>query len=309
MVVLSSTVQAQETGLVRIKVDVDSVALIVDGDSVYTDSYGSALLKDVWFILSLPVGDHSLEFYHPPHDPITRSATLGGDEVVTHEIFFEPIDSAAFIVSLMVSSDPDTSAIYLDGQNTGLFTPALVSVDTGQHRLEVRKEGFESFLETLKVGVGQKGSINFILRTVPPDSVTINSLGLEYLPMTPMMNPELADRLWETYRGLSETFLIVPLGQGILAKILAAGDSESETNALIGAGVVLTVGSYLIGKTLSKRKRLQIETANEEAKLANEIAKIENNDADRIVREENDTAVQLWEEENKGRGKTRKSIH
>ena len=44
---------------------------------------------------------------------------------------------------LSLNSDPAGAEIYIDGRDSGQVTPARITVNAGQHRIALRKEGFK----------------------------------------------------------------------------------------------------------------------------------------------------------------------
>jgi len=53
--------------------------------------------------------------------------------------------------TVMIRSDPPGGAILVDGQTRSEKTPALITLPTGSHRIEVAREGYRNFVETLDI--------------------------------------------------------------------------------------------------------------------------------------------------------------
>jgi hypothetical protein len=54
------------------------------------------------------------------------------------------------VYTLEVTSEPDTADVYLDGKEIGQ-TPVSVSVETGRHSVELRKDGWKTFAEDVEI--------------------------------------------------------------------------------------------------------------------------------------------------------------
>lgn len=298
-------VSAEEFGLVRIRVAEDSVQLLVDSSAVALDAYGNPLTGGAWFIVNLPVGNHNLEFLLTGFDPIKRTASVLAEKVVTLEVRFVPIDTTALSgqVVLMLTSDPDSAEIYLDGKKLPMLTPSIVPLDTGSHRIELYRDSFEPLAKSITIGTDESRAVKFILRSLPPEAATLESMGLERSMVSPLMPIDAADKTWNMYRGLAEAFAIVPFSQGVLAKILGSSSTDKEANLLIAIGAGLTGGAYILGKVLSSKKRKHILETNETIKEANRKAQVENKDLENMVRSQNRSDIEKWEKENRTRGR------
>jgi hypothetical protein len=112
-----------------------------------------------------------------------------------------------------------------------------------------------------------------------------------------------ADAVRKRCNGLAELFAIVPLGQGVMARIAWGEDGRREANTLIIAGVGLTTGPYLLGSILSKRKRGTIRAANKLITRQNTEAQEYNRQVEKQVRELNAAAVAEWGTHNRVRGR------
>ncbi len=53
--------------------------------------------------------------------------------------------------TVMIRSDPPGGAIVVDGQVRSEKTPALITLSTGSHKIEVAREGFRNFVEVLDI--------------------------------------------------------------------------------------------------------------------------------------------------------------
>jgi hypothetical protein len=210
-----------------------------------------------------------------------------------------PSDSA----QLMVTSSPDSAFITISNHAATEVTPLSLTLNAGIYQVEAAREGFEPLSRELNLMAGKRLSAQFILKSFPPPPIPAESLGLFYLPPKIPLDIKGADRMSQTYKRLAETFAIVPLGQGIMARLIVDEEDRDQADILIVSGIVLSGGSLLLGKILSNRKRNNIE--NENARIAEENILIsENNrDVDRELKEKNEDVLQMWILENEDRGR------
>ena len=101
---------------------------------------------------------------------------------------------------------------------------------------------------------------------------------------------------------MAEAFAIVPLAQGVMAR-LVFGEDAHQANVLIAAGVVLTAGSYFLGKLLSKRKLSSIREQNAVIEEANLAAKTHNDEVDLAIRDQYSGEIRQWRSETQDDGR------
>lgn len=310
---------AQGEGTVEIGVDVDSVLLSIDGVPYLPDSTRPEISSANTATIVLPSGEHSLEFSRPGYEPITKVVMVTAGSIAEVNLNFAAIGGAESfgnnegaitegVASLEILSDPDNAAIYLNNKDLGQPTPYMLEVPGGNHVVELMLEGYESLAERVEVAANQRASLQFVLKTLPPPATTADELGLVKAPQTPLMDENLAIKTKQWWNGLSETFLIVPLGQGLMAKLLLDDNNQKEANVLVISGVALTAGSYLLGKIMSARKRRQIIHRNEEIVIENDAVRKHNSEIDQIVRDTNNQSIERWLDENKRRGRVKVSV-
>jgi hypothetical protein len=326
----SALAQPPGYGLVRLRVDLDSVTVNLNGDLWVANSSTNYAPVGVWTDITLAPGSHVFEFQHPDYTPFAREVTIiaGQTEDIdinftgkppespdsaivpssTHEIERPvPEDSAVTVaagdtVVMNVVTDPDSAEVFVDGRSTGLVGPGAFSVVVGQHLVEVFKEGFEPLSHRIEVAANKSVQVKFSLKIGAPSVMTPESLGMAQMPMMPMRNLEEAETPKVFWNNMAETFAIVPLGQGLVAKLLLHDEAQKGANMLVITGVALTGGSYLLGRFLSSRKHDRIVAQNEWIVQQNDSARIYNRDLNHLVRESNDMAVERWLEENRTRG-------
>ncbi|MEE8577889.1 MAG: PEGA domain-containing protein [candidate division Zixibacteria bacterium] len=305
----SATAQTQDsTAVVRIRVDIDSVSISMNDSPITVDSYGNQLTANAWFILNVDPGSYRFRFIHRENDLIDRNLTAVLGEVATIDLtYIEPIIPTdtlpvAGTGSVRLLSVPDSSTIMLDQELLAQPTPTLTILSSGKHSLEILREGFEPIEHSLELEPDSTVSLIFKLRPLPPPKPSAEELGMAYEIETPLQDEALADEQMKKYVALTETFAIIPLAQGVLAKLTLDEDSKEAADILIISGTVLTAGSYLLGKFLSKRKRRQIITYNERTSAANIQAAERNALVDIAIRETHAETLKTWREETKGKG-------
>ncbi len=324
----SSAGTAVDSGMVQVRVDRDGVVLRVDGVPTPFDSYGDRLERQNGFLLRLPTGIHSLHFSGEGLAEQIHSIAVYRREVTSLDVTLEEaehrdeggdaveasgasgdtvappdpngaIDSAA---SILVLSDPPAGSIALEEETRPFTAPSVFHLPPGNHSFALSLDGYEPLEKTIPLASGDRLEATFLLRREPPAPQTETEMGLEYESEIPTRNIEEADILFDRYEGLAETFLIIPLFQGILARTLMGGGVRHEANALIGTGVALTAGSYYIGRFISSRRRNEILEENAAIEEQNLRVKETNLIISRQVREKNAEALAEWKAENSDRG-------
>jgi len=205
--------------------------------------------------------------------------------------------------TLFVTSSPESSYVSLTGGDSTAVTPLSLSLQPGKYQLEVVKEGFEPLSHEFGLLAGQRISAQFILKSLPPPPLTVDSLELFYIPEKPLIDINDADQLGQSFKRMAEIFAIIPLGQGIIARMILTENDRSQAEILIGVGAVLSGGSLLLGKILSNHKRRAIEATNRRIEEENIASRNYNQDVDRQLKEKNEEAQLLWMKENEKRGR------
>jgi hypothetical protein len=214
------------------------------------------------------------------------------------------VDSA----TVEITSKPVGGLIFLNGKDLGLVTPASLVVSDGEHLIEIIIEDYEPLAKRLPFEAGKLTRMEFVLESLPPPPTTAASLGLVLRPKIALLREERATLLEDKWSGLAETFAIVPLGQGIIARLVLPKEHHSAANTMVLTGLGLTVGSYIVGKVLGKRKLRQIRARNEEIPSLNEEIRAHNEEISRTVMTSNTQTVREWMAGNKTRGVVNVSV-
>lgn len=305
ILLLTQSAFAQDSATVKIRVGVHNVLLTINGDTVTEDSHGSRLTKEAWFILNLTAGDYEFIFNHAGFEAQQQSVSLAPGQIVTLDItFLRPVTPPGPVTgAVTVQSEPDSAAIMVDGVALKSITPARLDLEVGERMVEVAIANYEPLAKGITVDSMHRSIMKYILRPLPPPELTAESLGLIYDVQLPKLDEAQAAVLRRQFNSMAETFAIIPLGQGMLAKILLDSDDQVTANVLVISGVVLTVGSYILGKTLSKKKLEKIKLENEEIEAYNVRVAEHNNEVDLAIKAANKDASKKHREDYKNRGK------
>jgi hypothetical protein len=122
IILLSPTGESQQpdsSGIIRLKVDLDSVVLQINDEIVDRDSSGNLLVPDAWFILNRPPGIYEVKFQREGYGPIDTNITVSVGEVSTFEARFLTVkeDTAGTHSgngNLNLQSDPDSAKIIIE---------------------------------------------------------------------------------------------------------------------------------------------------------------------------------------------------
>jgi hypothetical protein len=299
--------QPDSPGIIRLKVDLDSVALQINGEIVGRDSSGNLLLPDVWFILNRPGGDYEVRFQREGYDPIETNITLLPGEVSSFEAGFltvkeDTAETYSSNANLNLLSDPNSAKIIIETLADTIITPKTLYLVSGDHSFKAMADGYQDLNQNISIEPDKNISLNFRLAFSQPVGLTAEDLNLEYMPLIPLKNEMDATNQKEMFNNFAETFALIPLGQGILARLLLGNDTEASANILIAVGTGLSAGSYILGKILPKRKLAKIREFNKEAASINNEAKSHNEEIEIEVENSNTELLEKWMMENQNRG-------
>jgi hypothetical protein len=131
---------------------------------------GAAVRVDA--MSATPLGNTPLRRVRVPGGPHTLFFTLDGyvpgqiqvNIARNNETFTGTLTQAG---SVYVSSDPDGATVTIDGNEVGTTPRRVNNLTPGQHIVEVRREGAQTFRETVTVGAGALATVNANMR--PPE--------------------------------------------------------------------------------------------------------------------------------------------
>lgn len=235
------------------------------------------------------------------------------NEIVDTATAIETGDKSAFIfnsdsigqdsIRLSISSDPDSSLVLINSSSDTLKSPALIIGPPGSYNVQAFKPGYTPLARDIELKADQHSSVHFILQSVQPDLLTADHLDLEYQSLMPLRDEKEAKVLKDKLMNLTATFSIIPLGQGVLARLVLNEDHRDQTDILIISGMVLTSGTLILSQVLPSRKLKEIRRHNENAAAVNLGVQAHNQDVDKRLKQRNDQIYEEWLSNNKNRGK------
>lgn len=313
LLVICGSLMAQDSALVRIRLDVDQAELDINGQKTEFDSFGNKLTKDSWFILHLETGEYQFSLTSLPFIKLDTTIVFTSNQTFTWDlrlttrpvseiVLYETKPENVEVVQLDLFSDPDSCEIYFNGVKQSFMSPKTIYMNPGMYKFQMDKDGYEPLTADIDLRGFQKVTATFKPMISQPEPVTAEKLGLVYVKQQPLLDINEAKKTKDMYSSLAESFLIFPLSQGILARLVVDDNQEKAANIMVGTGVVLTLGSYILSKVMFKKKHNQIMAENEKRRQDNTLAKEANKTNDRTVQDENDLLMQSWMADNMNRG-------
>ena len=113
----------------------------------------------------LAAGTHTIVFTKSGYLQQTKSVeSVAGKSIdVTAEL-------APAVSTIVVTSNPQSANVWIDGKDSGMTTPAQLTVEKGFHKVTVRKTGFKEASVEETVAEGQTMSFSPVLLSVSPQS-------------------------------------------------------------------------------------------------------------------------------------------
>ncbi len=149
---LSVRYPEQETGGLTVTSVPPGATLLIDGEE--TEYTTNVTIPD------MPVGSYAVSVAHPYYEEAEEQwADVTADE--TTEVHF---DLRPLTGSLSVTSYPAGAEVFIDGDDTGMTTDALLdAVIIGEHTISVRLAGYRDELQTVTVTQGDTAEAPFTL--------------------------------------------------------------------------------------------------------------------------------------------------
>lgn len=315
IILTTTTVAAQvDSALVRIRTDIDSSLIQLNNQVIIEDSYGNPLIKNYWFIINLPIETYNIKITAGNYNPIDSTITLVKGEIYTFDvqfteiknedtiIYFEELPEAVEVVKLVVQSEPDSCSLVIGQETIEKHTPIDLFFKPGEYLFRVSKEGYDPLKSRIKIELEVPILANFKLKSLKPNQVLPESLGISYMTQMPLLNVKQAEKIKVRYNSLAESFAIFPMAQGILARLVVDKSHRRTAEVMILSGVGLTLGSYLLGKILYKKKRQFILDENIRREVDNGMVDSNNKKVDQMINEVNTSRMKEWLRNNRNRG-------
>ncbi|HEU4415779.1 MAG TPA: PEGA domain-containing protein, partial [Candidatus Angelobacter sp.] len=136
-----------------------------DGAKVEIDGWSEPNWVTPFTASHLAAGNHTLVFTKAGYLPQTRmvQSTTGNTLDVNAELI-------PAVSTLVVTSNPQGASVWIDGKDSGMATPAQLTVEKGPHRITVKKAGFKDASTDESFSEGQTLSFSPTLLSVNPQS-------------------------------------------------------------------------------------------------------------------------------------------
>jgi predicted Ser/Thr protein kinase len=136
-----------------------------DGAKVEIDGWSEPTWITPFTASHLAAGNHTLVFTKAGYLPQTRMVESQTGRSVDVSAELTPAVS-----TLVVTSNPQGANVWVDGKDSGLTTPAQLTVEKGFHRVAVKKQGFKDASTDETFSEGQTLSFSPVLLSVNPQA-------------------------------------------------------------------------------------------------------------------------------------------
>ena len=125
----SSGNQTQSMG--RVEFSVVPAGTVAVGGSESSASLGSP------FRAELRAGEYTVKFTHPQHGTKTQTIRVPSGKTIARTCYFEQY--------VNIQANPVWGTIYIDGANTGMYTPKdRIPIPVGSHSITVKRDGYNT---------------------------------------------------------------------------------------------------------------------------------------------------------------------
>ena len=136
-----------------------------DGAKVEIDGWSEPNWVTPFTASHLAAGRHTIVFTKAGYLQQTRSV-----ESVAAKSIDVSAELTPAVSTIVVTSNPQGANVWIDGKDSGMTTPAQVTVEKGFHKVTVRKTGFKEASIEDTVAEGQTMSFSPVLLSVNPQS-------------------------------------------------------------------------------------------------------------------------------------------
>jgi hypothetical protein len=104
-------------------------------------------------LIKVPIGSHLIQVFLEGYRAIPDSMELevAASQSVIAAFQMQKIETSGFLI---ITSSPANAEIYIDGHSCGFHTPDTLTLETGQHNIELRKNGYAVFLHQVDIAPG-----------------------------------------------------------------------------------------------------------------------------------------------------------
>ncbi|MGR3294050.1 MAG: PEGA domain-containing protein [Candidatus Scalindua sp.] len=125
------------TGSISIKSNPSEVTIFLDGKEVGTT-------PDT--IRSVAIGIHEIEIKKDGYAVWKKKTNVKNGKEIALNAVLQPITGSA-----RLESEPTGALIFLDGENVGKTPKIITGIKTGKHEVEVRLDGYDSWMKMIKI--------------------------------------------------------------------------------------------------------------------------------------------------------------
>ncbi|MDP6433075.1 MAG: PEGA domain-containing protein, partial [Candidatus Scalindua sp.] len=157
--VLTAILQLK-TGSISVKSKPSNARIFLDGKEVGTT-------PDI--LESVATGSHEVEVRKDGYDVSSKSVKVETDKKKSVALELQ-INTG----SISIKSEPVKARIFLDGKEVGTTPDTLLTVTPGRHEVEVRKDRYEVWSESVDVKIGEENTLTSVLQ-MKTGSIMIDS--------------------------------------------------------------------------------------------------------------------------------------
>ncbi|HEY6272252.1 MAG TPA: protein kinase [Terriglobales bacterium] len=154
-----------------------------DGAKVEIDGQSDPAWVTPFKISHLAGGSHNLVFSKDGYITQTRSLDYAAGKSASISV------ELAAGAKVPVNSNPGGAAIWVDSKDSGMVTPSLLTLETGEHQISVRRTGYRDALWEGNLAAGQNQAFSPVLLSVnqqaekgPGENFLTRFLGTDAIP-------------------------------------------------------------------------------------------------------------------------------
>ena len=130
------------TGSINIKSTPSEVTIFLDGEEVGTTPY---------IIESVAIGTHIIEVKKEGFTEWKNKINVKKGKEIALKAVIQSITGTA-----RLESEPNGAMIFIDGENVGETPKVVTGIETGKHEVEMRLDGYDSCVKTIKTKAGKE---------------------------------------------------------------------------------------------------------------------------------------------------------
>ncbi|MBC8552808.1 MAG: PEGA domain-containing protein, partial [Candidatus Brocadiales bacterium] len=138
------------TGSISMKSTPSEATIFLDGKEVGTT-------PDT--IRPVAIGTHEIEVKKDGHAEWKKKLNVKKGKEITLNALLQPITGTA-----RLESEPTGALIFLDDENVGNTPKVMTGINSGKHKVEFRLEGYDSYLQMIKIKAGRESAFTATLQ-------------------------------------------------------------------------------------------------------------------------------------------------